>query len=477
VKLRNPLIALGALAGLAAYVYIVEIRGSEKKQREKEASEKVFSLKAQDVTGFTLTHGGERVRLEKAGGQWRIHEPIPADPDSDGVDRLVRSLEDLKITHDLGKQTDLEGYHLKNPAVRLEIQATSKTPPPSLALGDDAPTGGGTYARLGEADKVLVVSGASSIQGASFYSLRDKSFFKLDPSKLTSCRIQRGKEEIDLARSDGKWNLSRPVAAPADDPSVTDLLFALQRLTVSEFLEESPAAASLAGRGLAPPETRVILSGDEWKGDKTLVFGKSENGGLYALHPVSGALVRVPDGISAKLKSTVSDLRRKDILPIPRFEIARLRWTGAGLPSLELERQDDNRWKRISPAPGILKEDPVDLLLRNLSDLKADTFTDNPGKDLGRYGLSHPAVKIELWKKDPAKGEPAVVEVGSPGNAGKIPMRDPAWPAVSLVTASTWETAKKQAAMVAVEPIEPPQSQTAPSKGSKPSASKRPSSP
>ena len=223
MKLRNPIIALGILASLSVYVYLVEIRGGKRKQEEKEASEHVLPLKADDVTGLQLVHGGERVRLEKVAGKWQIQEPHPAAPDTEAVDRIVRSLEDLRIVHDLGMQTDLASFHLKDPSLTLEIQATTKTPPPPLSFGDEAPTGGGTYARLGSSSKVLVVSGASSLQGATFFSLRDKSFLQLNPSRLSTFRILRGKDEIALSRSGGKWSLSGPIKAPADDSVVSDL--------------------------------------------------------------------------------------------------------------------------------------------------------------------------------------------------------------------------------------------------------------
>jgi hypothetical protein len=467
VKLRNPLIALGILAGLSTYVYIVEIKGGEKERKEKESRERVLPIRSGEVTGFTLSHVGERVRVEKVAMEWRIQEPKPTEADAEAVDRIVRGLEDLKISHDLGKQPDLAPYHLKEPAVHLEIQATAKTAPPALSLGDEAPTGGGTYARLGDSDKVLVISGASSLQGATFFSLRDKTFLKFDPSRLGACRILRG----NLTRSQGKWSLSAPMKAAADDPSVSDLIFALQRLSVTEFVTESPDAGSLAAKGLKPPQVQVALSGEEWKGEKELSFGSVEGGSLYALHPGTGAVVKVADSIEAKLKSSATDLRKKDLLPFPYYEITRFKVSGIGSQPLELERKDDKGWMRVSPAPGILGQEPVDLLLRNISDLKADEFIDEPGKDLNRYGLSPPAIRLEIWKKESNKEEPAVLEIGRKDAKGKIPMRDPAWPSILMVPADKWDQASRQAEKVAQEkPLPgPAASPTPPAQAPKPS--------
>jgi len=454
VKLRNPLIALGILAGLAAYVYVVEIKGGEKKQKEKEAGEHLLQVKAGDVTGVTLSRAGERVRLEKVAGKWRIQEPLPSDADSDAVDRTVRSLEDLRILHDLGKQTDEAPYGLKNAGTRVEVLAGGRKLP-AVSLGAEAPTGGGNYARREDAPKILVVSGASPLESATFLSLRDKSFLKLDPARLSALRLVRGKEAVWLSRIGGKWRLSEPVAAPADDPGVSDLVDALERLSVSEFVEEHPAPSSLAQHGLDPPEVRVVLSGEEWKGEKELRFGKAEGGSLYTLHPSTGALVRVPDTVATKLKLSASDLRKKEVLPLSRWEISRLRISGLGATPLDLQRKDDREWTRASPAPGMVADESVDLLLRDLSDLKADSFEDRPGPGAGPYGLARPQSTLEFWKKDEEKSPPAVIEVGATAVKEKIAMRDKAWTPVLLVPADQWGRVRAQALKVAEEKPKP----------------------
>jgi hypothetical protein len=454
VKLRNPLIALGILAGLTAYVYLVEIKGGEKKQKEKEAGEHLLQVKAGDVTGVTLTRPGERVRLEKVAGKWRIQEPLPSDPDPDAVDRTVRALEDLRILHDLGKQADEAPYGLKDAGTRVEAVAGGRKLP-AISLGAEAPTGGGNYARRDDSAKILVVSGAPALESATFLSLRDKSFLKFDPSRLSALRLERGKETVSLARIGGKWRLAEPVAAPADDPGVADFAGALERLSVSEFVDEHPAPSTLAQRGLDPPEVRVVLSGEEWKGEKELRFGKTEGGSLYTLHPSTGALVRVPGTVAAKLKLSAAELRKKEILPLSRWEISRLRIGGLGAAPLDLQRKDDREWTRASPAPGTVSDESVDLLLRDLSDLKADSFDDRPGADLGRYGLLRPQSTLEFWQKDEAKSPAAVIEVGAAAVKEKIAVRDKAWTPLFLVPADQWGRVRAQALKVAEEKAKP----------------------
>ncbi len=465
MRLRNPLIALGILAGLSAYVYLVEPKIKEKKRKEKEASEHVLPVRSGDVTGLVLERPGEKVRLEKAEGKWKILEPFLTEPDSSSVDQLVQSLDDLHISHDLGKQGSLSAFGLETPAVRVEVLSAGKSGVPPLSLGDEAPTGGGTYARLDDSEKVLVVSSTQQLKSASLFSLRDKSFVKFDPSRLKRFRILRSGDEIDLSRVDEKWRITAPVLTQADDPSVSEALLSLGRLAVSEFVDEKPSASSLEEKGLAPAATRVLLTGEEWEGDRELAFGNDEEGSLFALQPSTGALVRIPDSIARNLGSTVADLRKENLIPFSRFDVSRLRITGIAPEPLELERQGDRDWKRVSPSPGLVSSEGVDVLLRNIGEMRAEGFVNRPGRDVSRYGLDPPAATIELWKSGLEEGDPSRVVVGRPDGEGKVPMKDAAWPPVMMMPAADWDQAKEQALKVLEEAAMPeiPAPPTAPS--------------
>ncbi len=462
MRLRNPLIALAVLAGLAGYVYLVELKGGEKKQKEKEVSEKVFPLEPKEVSEITLVRGVEPVRLRKQEGAWKIVEPLMADPEPDAVDRLARSLTEIRITRDLGQLPDVSPYNLADPPLKVVVRSTASKPPQTFVLGDPAPTGGGEYARLGEKGKVVVVSGADSLKSSTLFTLRDKTLLRFDPERLASLRIARGKDQATLSKVGGKWRLTAPVLAPADESSISDLLFALERLSVQEFVEQKPSPSSLKGRGLDPPRARVLLAGDEWQGDRELAFGTVADGSVFALRPGTGELVRVTDAAEAKLKDAVASLRKKDLLPYPRYEIARLRVTGVVPGPLALERKSDTQWRMTSPSKGLLAEEGVDLLLRTFTDLKTDRFIDAAAGAPARYGLAKPAVKLEFWKQDQKQGEASVVEIGSSSGKGKVAMRDPAWPSVMMVDAAVWKRVLDQIVKVAGEKVtpEPSTSQT-----------------
>jgi hypothetical protein len=483
VRLRNPLIALSILVALGAYVFLVEIRGGARRQKEKEESERVLAFDPAKATGLTLTRPGERIRLEKDSEGWRIREPVPAGPDPEAVDRLLRELAGLKKTKELGVQSDLAPFTLQPPRMTVEVTAASSRPLPILHLGENPPTGTGTYASLGEDRAVRLVSGADSVRDATLFSLRDKTLFKFDPERLTGLRlVRRGEEEkaggrggakskesaLVLTRADGDWRLSEPLTAPVAPDGVSDLLYALQRLSVTQFVDEKPSVNLLAERGLDPARYRVVARGGEWAGDRELRFGNAESGSLYAVHPASGALVKISDSIEIKLKGGPADFRRKELVGFSRFDIRRIRLEGLGPVPLELEKKDDQTWIRRSAPPGELAAEKLDPLLASLADLKAESFIDEPRIDPGRFGLQMPSATLRIEKTGDEK-HPLVARVGRDDGKGRIAMKDDAWPSVLVVPGDLWKKVVEEAGKVIREtPVAPPTAPAAAGTGGKP---------
>ena len=133
MKYRNILIALAILVGLAAYVYLVEIKGEKKRQQEKEASERVFPHQAGEVMVLSVSREASEVRLVREADTWRIEAPVSTGADTDAVERFLGSLVDLKIERELENIEDLEPYNLAEPPVLVELSTTDQEKPERLS--------------------------------------------------------------------------------------------------------------------------------------------------------------------------------------------------------------------------------------------------------------------------------------------------------------------------------------------------------
>src|SRR5207249_1259048 len=149
---------------------------------------------------------------------------------------------------------------LDPPRALLTLGLASSQTPLTLALGDSSPVGGSYFALLPGGQGVAVVSaGLGDLEKKELVNLRDKSLLSLDPWKVKRLKIERGKETVLLQKPDEGWKLDQPVEAPADGPTVTDLLSALERLRATTFETELPTAADLRRSGLEPPAARLTI--------------------------------------------------------------------------------------------------------------------------------------------------------------------------------------------------------------------------
>jgi len=129
--------------------------------------------------------------------------------------------------------------------------------------------------------------------------------------------LERGRETIHLEKPDDGWVVRRPVEAPADGPTITDLLNALESLRATRFDSEKPSEPDLKRFGLSPPQARLTLLQEGWDVEKTVVFGKeAPGGGRYARTIGRDPVLTVPADFWMKVTTKFFDLRRRDLLGV-----------------------------------------------------------------------------------------------------------------------------------------------------------------
>ncbi|MFQ5877967.1 MAG: DUF4340 domain-containing protein [Acidobacteriota bacterium] len=462
----GPLVALLLLAGLGAWVYLEEFRGAEERRLAEERRTRPLPFERSELRALTLTNEHGRVRLEKSGEEFRLVEPLPCAVDREALESLLTSVEIARIERRLGPQSDLARYGLDPPRATLAIEVSGEAAGATLAIGEGSPIGGTYFALLPGGEGVAVVSGSiGSAAEKSFFNLRDKSLLAFDPWKITRLRIERGRETILLEKPSDGWKLARPVEAPADGPTITDLLSALERLRASEFVLESADAAALKRYGLEPPAARVTLLQEGWDVEKTVVFGRKGEADLYARAVGRDPILKIPADFWDKLATRVIDLRRKDLLGVSRYRIEQITAARGFGPALVLSRQEDGSWSVSGPASGSVKDAAVDRLLRLVSDMRALSFEDAPGEDLLASLAGHPALDLVLEERsegDDGTGRSQHLVVGAPDRAGRIRVRDMAWRPVAVVDGGILERMDKQLDAIVKEAEAPPAIPTEP---------------
>jgi hypothetical protein len=450
----GPALALALLLGLGTWAYFKEFRGAEERQKAEAEKDKPLHFERSDLKAIAIQNASGALRLERSGDTWSLTAPLVSPADKDAVEGLLTSLETSRIERRLGDATERKTYGLDPPSATVTLE-TSAGPSQSIGLGDASPIGGTVYALLPGGQEVALVSNSLGDAGKrDLVGLRDKSLLALDPWKIKSLTIERGRETVALSKPDDGWKLERPIEAPADGPTITDFLSALERLRATSFVTEKPAPSDLRTYGLDPPAARVTLLQEGWDTSKTVLFGKEESGSRYAKTVGRDPVVAVGSDIWPKVTTSLSDLRRKDLLAVSQYRTTSLTASLQGREALVLAKQKEGDWTASGLAKGSVKADTIDALLRSIAELKAVGFEDHPSEALRSSLARQPALDLTLEQEpDTEGGTPRRQHLvaGPPAKDGRMPVRDMAWRPIALVDGGVLAKIRNQIEAVVTE--------------------------
>ena len=305
-------------------------------------------------------------------------------------------------------------------------------------------------------------------------ALRDKSLLSLDPWKVRTFTLERGRETIRLEKPDEGWVVRQPVEAPADGPTITDLLNALETLRATRFDSEKPSESDLKRFGLSPPQARLTLLQEGWDVEKSVAFGKeAAGGGRYARTIGRDPVLTVPADFWTKVTTRFFDLRRRELLGVQQYRVEAITLARKSQPAITLTRDKDQAWTLSGAARGSLKSDSVDTLLRMISDLKAVAFDDTPKETVRAGILKRPALDLTLQEETDAssgKQKSQHLLVSGPDKAGHILVRDMAWRPIAVAAADVLKKIDTQVDALLKEATLAPKPAASPAASSSPPA-------
>ena len=465
MKLRpGPVAALLVLAALGVTTWLLEFRGAEERHKAEAAKDKPLQFERADLKAIVLRRASTSIRLQHDGDAWTIREPLVSPVDKDAMEGLLGALETGRIERRLGEVADRKTYGLDPPVATVTLE-TAAGAPQVLGLGERSPIGGSLFTLLPGGKEVAVVSASfGDLATKDLLSLRDKSLLSFDPWKVKSLTIERGAETIGLEKPADGWKVIRPVEAPADGPTVTDLLSAVDRMRALRFVTEKAADADLKTYGLVAPAARMTILQEGWDASRTILFGGASDKTRYAMTVGRDAVVTVADDIWPKVTTALFDLRRKEALGLSQYRIASVSVARDGGPALVLARQKDSGWTASGLASGTLKNDSVDLLLRDIADVKALGFEDQPAAARLTSLTARPPLDVTLEQdKDSDGGEARSQHLvfGAIGKDQRMPVRDLAWRPIFLADGAALGRIRSQIDALVKEATTPAPSQPA----------------
>jgi hypothetical protein len=220
-------------------------------------------------------------------------------------------------------------------------------------------------------------------------------------ASVTSVQLGLGdQKEIQAVRTNGGWQLVKPITYPAQTASLETLLLVLEHLgpavTISgaEVRQRKDADQEF---GFAKPQATLTLrSKDEVR--QILIGSHTAPGDQVYVRVVGAEGVYVVDGDLLKVfPRKTDDWRDTALADLGRLQFDRISVSNT-VAALELQRDSSNHlWRLTRPMSARADSPRVHLSLQKLNAARVTHFvTDDPRTDLDAFGLNTPGLELTL---------------------------------------------------------------------------------
>jgi hypothetical protein len=232
-------------------------------------------------------------------------------------------------------------------------------------------------------------------------------------------------EKIVFTRGDdGHWKMTQPTEAHVEgDDTVSGII---QQVVETHRDDRVPdPGRNLKERGLDNPATTVTLTNKEGKSWKLNLgnesFGDANRAYVFVnSSDLPGEILPVRRGDLDNLFKSAKDFRLKDLVTPSSFNLQNVELTDASKNALKLKKENESRWSFVEPKYGDAEYESeggmagqglksVKELLNTLESIKVaynptdkdktDDFVADNVKDLAKYGLDKPALRIGFERK------------------------------------------------------------------------------
>ncbi len=399
MRLRNTLLLAVVFILLGAYLYFFELQ-----KTGQEKAERLLDFKADEVESIILGYPEQEIRLKKEpSGKWKITQPLQVTADQSIISSILSTLNTSEVKRTVEEKpspADLENFGLDKPKVKVLITLQKGKALPPILLGEKTPVGNSVYLKRGSEPAVLLAS-ASILPSLEkkLYDLRDKKIIEIKKDAVRQLALKGAKGDFVLIKKAEGWFIDKPKSYRADQAEIQGMLSTIRNMSAQDFLEESPS--DLEKYGLDRPRLQVTLFMGEEERQREILFGDKREGRdeVHLVLDSKETVYTVYESVFKELDKDLIALRDKEILPFSREEVAKLQ-IDTPKESWLLVKGEKEEWKVEAPKKGKAKQREVNDYLAALGSLRAMGFAEDEPKDIKKYGLDLPSLKISLEGKD-----------------------------------------------------------------------------
>ncbi|MCS6897969.1 MAG: DUF4340 domain-containing protein [Nitrospira sp.] len=391
------------LAGLAAYLYFVELPAQQQEQERETQAKQLLPFAESAITGLAITTTQGVVELSKIdSGTWVITSPLKTDADSREVGALIRALATGTVSRTIAdRSTPLASFGLEQPVTTVTIAAGSQQE--TLSIGDSGPLSNTLYVLRQSDGKVLLTDLApKDFINKSLLTFRRKEILRFAQNEIDRLRLTYPSTEIVLyhmtaGKSPSSWKIRYPIEAEADQTEVRSLLFRLEDLKALGIIDPGPERDALAKR-LTTPAVKITIHTPA--GDQTvrLYQPDPESGEAIAETSSDAPLYRVSPSFIKGLTKDLFELQDKRLLGANVEDIAMLSVKARDRSYVLINQSGE--WVLEDQPDRKLRQELVDLFVSRVANLPAEERVLKQATALAPYGLLEPRAEFVATGKD-----------------------------------------------------------------------------
>ena len=367
---KKLLVLTAVVAILFAFIVLFERKMPSTTDRQRKG-DLYWDLPEDRVESVTLVRGSETVELHKSGSAWRLVKPDAYPADTFAVDGVVNDLADLKRaggadTED-AKPAD---YGLDPPAAKATFVWTDPDDPEkktrTVNFGREVPGTDMASARLeGSTHVMFVPTSVLNDVRKPVDDFRSRDVLGGLTADVSRLEILRGRGRLILAKKDGIWWMTEPLADLASPAEADRLVGQLTGVRAKDFVR---GMEDLAAMGLNPPLYRVTISAGK-ESPASVDFGatRADGNSIYARR--EGQIMTVDGEIVEELSKEAEAYRSTSAVSFNRGDVTAVE---ASFPDATFAvTRKDGGW--TSQGRNVLAGSADDLLSAIL-DLKSKAF-------------------------------------------------------------------------------------------------------
>lgn len=370
MKNRGLLFAAAVLTALGGVLYWSNHhKPAETVQAAVDTPPKILSLNDSDVNRVELKKkDGAYLVLQKQDGKWQITSPQQLRADDSAVSGMISSLSSLssdRLVED--KADNVAQFGLSSPA--LEVDVSGKNDTHKLLIGDDTPTGGGSYAKLESDPRIFTIASyTKSNIDKSVNDLRDKRLVTAEPDKVSRIDLNANGQQLEFGRNKDQWQILKPKPLRADSFAVDELVRKLTEAKMDLTSDDQKKAASAFAAG--KPVATAVLTTDS--GNQELQVRKNKDD-YYAKSSIVAGAYKVSTDVGEGLNKKLDDFRNKKLFEFGYTDPDRIEIRKDSKPYF-LTKGNDDWWSGDGKKLDLASAEAV---LDKLRDLQATKFVDS----------------------------------------------------------------------------------------------------